>query len=188
MEHVLLLRRCTHTPAPISWRRPAPRGSRRADNLDRWALSRTAGTAELVAERLDAYDATAAGRAIAELVEELSNWYVRRSRRRFWDGDEDAFHTLRTCLLTVAKLLAPFCPFIADEIYDNLDGTLASVHLCDFPGVGSAGDESLVRDAELEQAMALARETVRLGLGAREKSKIKVRQPLGRGDRGRGRP
>ncbi len=57
------------------------------DELDRWALSRTAGTAELVAERLDAYDATSAGRAIAELVEDLSNWYVRRSRRRFWDGD-----------------------------------------------------------------------------------------------------
>ena len=92
------------------------------DDLDRWALSRTAGTAELVAERLDAYDATSAGRAIAELVEELSNWYVRRSRRRFWDGDPAAFETLRTCLLTIAKLLAPLCPFIADEIYDNLDG------------------------------------------------------------------
>ena len=77
------------------------------------------------------------GRAIAELLDELSNWYVRRSRRRFWDGDAAAFRTLRTCLLTLAKLLAPFCPFIADEIYDNLDGTLASVHLCDFP-VGEA--------------------------------------------------
>jgi isoleucyl-tRNA synthetase len=151
------------------------------DDLDRWALSRTAGTAELVAERLDAYDATTAGRAIAELVEDLSNWYVRRSRRRFWDGDATAFQTLRTCLLTVSKLLAPFCPFIADEIYDNLDGTLASVHLCDFPSAASLerhGDGP-VRDEELERAMALARETVRLGLGARGKSKIKVRQPLG---------
>ncbi len=95
-----------------------------ADDLDRWALSRTAGTAELVAERLDAYDATTAGRAIARLVDELSNWYVRRSRRRFWDGEPAAFATLRTCLLAVAKLLAPLCPFIADEIYDNLDGAL----------------------------------------------------------------
>jgi isoleucyl-tRNA synthetase len=152
-------------------------GERATGNLDRWALSRTAGTAELVAERLDAYDATTAGRAIAELVEDLSNWYVRRSRPRFWDGDPAAFETLRTCLLTVAKLLAPFCPFIADEIYDNLDGTLASVHLCDFPG-GSTDEKQLVRDRDLERAMSLARETVRLGRGARKKSEVKVRQPL----------
>jgi isoleucyl-tRNA synthetase len=144
-------------------------------DLDRWALSRTAATAELVAERLDAYDATTAGRAIASLVDELSNWYVRRSRRRFWDGEESAFQTLRACLLTVCKLLAPFCPFVADEIYDNLDGALASVHLCDFP----AAEELAPRDEELEQAMTLARETVRLGLGARGQAKIKVRQPLG---------
>ncbi len=150
------------------------------EELDRWALSRTAGTAELVAERLEAYDATSAGRAIAELVEDLSNWYVRRSRRRFWDGDPTAFATLRACLVTVSKLLAPFCPFIADEIYDNLDGTMQSVHLCDFPRIGDrAVGARLERDEELEQAMALARETVRLGLGARGKAKIKVRQPLG---------
>ena len=152
-----------------------------SDDLDRWALSRTAGTTEYVAERLEAYDATSAGRAIAELVEDLSNWYVRRSRRRFWDGDPIAFATLRTCLLTVAELLAPFCPFIADEIYDNLDGTLQSVHLCDFPTAESLARDAggATRDAELERAMGLARETVRLGLGARGKSKIKVRQPLG---------
>ncbi|HEY4997157.1 MAG TPA: class I tRNA ligase family protein, partial [Solirubrobacteraceae bacterium] len=144
-------------------------------DLDRWALSRTASTVELVTERLDAYDVTSAGRAIASLVDELSNWYVRRSRRRFWDGDPQAFATLRTCLLTVSKLLAPLCPFIADEIYDNLDGELSSVHLCDFPEPGDVGE----RDEALEQAMALARETVRLGLGARGKAKIKVRQPLG---------
>jgi isoleucyl-tRNA synthetase len=143
-------------------------------DLDRWALSRTSAMADVVAERLDAYDATSAGRAIAELVEELSNWYVRRSRRRFWDGDPAAFETLRTCLLIVAKALAPFCPFIADELYDNLDGTLASVHLCDFP----SGEQLPERDRPLEQAMALARETVRLGLGARGRAKIKVRQPL----------
>jgi isoleucyl-tRNA synthetase len=153
----------------------APEPIEPTDDLDRWALSRTAGTAELVAERLDAYDATSAGRAIAGLVDELSNWYVRRSRRRFWDGDPAAFATLRYCLLTVAKLLAPLCPFIADEIYDNLDGTLQSVHLCDFPTAGALPQ----RDEELEEAMALARETVRLGLGARGKAKIKVRQPLG---------
>jgi isoleucyl-tRNA synthetase len=143
--------------------------------LDRWALSRTAGTAELVAQRLDAYDVTSAGRAIAQLVDDLSNWYVRRSRRRFWDGDVSAFATLRACLLTVSKLLAPLCPFIADEIYDNLDGTLASVHLCDFPTDAEIGE----RDEQLERQMDVARETVRLGLGARGKAKIKVRQPLG---------
>jgi isoleucyl-tRNA synthetase len=149
-------------------------------DLDRWARSRAAATAELVAERLDSYDATSAGRAIAELVEDLSNWYVRRSRRRFWDGEAAAFETLRDCLLTVAKLLAPLCPFIADEIYDNLDGSLPSVHLCAFPASGGvAGGEPAPREHELESAMVLARETVRLGLGARAKAKMKVRQPLG---------
>jgi isoleucyl-tRNA synthetase len=143
-------------------------------DLDRWARSRAATTAELVAERLDAYDVTSAGRAIEELVDELSNWYVRRSRRRFWDGEREAFETLRECLLIVVKLLAPLCPFVADEIYDNLDGTLASVHLCDFP----SGVALPARERELDEAMALARETVRLGLGARGKAKLKVRQPL----------
>jgi isoleucyl-tRNA synthetase len=142
--------------------------------LDRWALSRASATAALVCERLDSYDTTSAGRAIAQLVDELSNWYVRRSRRRFWDGDVAAFQTLRSCLLTVAKLLAPFCPFIADEIYENLDGELQSVHLCDFPTPVLLPD----RDEPLEAAMAIARETVRLGLAARGKAKIKIRQPL----------
>ncbi len=152
----------------------AGQGGSPAGALDRWALSRTATTAGLVAERLDAYDATNAGRAIGQLVDELSNWYVRRSRRRFWEGEAAAFATLRTCLLAVAKMLAPLCPFIADEIYDNLDGELASVHLCDFPEPDGVGP----REPELEAAMELARETVRLGLGARGKAKIKVRQPL----------
>ncbi len=143
-------------------------------DLDRWALSRTAGTVAHVTERLDAYDATTAGRAIAELLDDLSNWYVRRSRRRFWDADPAAFRTLRSCLLALSKLLAPFCPFVADEIYDNLDGERPSVHLCDFPEPSALG----AREPELEQAMALARETVRLGLGARGKAKIKIRQPL----------
>ncbi len=152
----------------------ATQGDAADNDLDRWALSRTARTAELVTQRLEAYDATTAGRAIAALVDELSNWYVRRSRRRFWDADPAAFETLRTCLLTVAKLLAPFCPFIADEVYDNLDGTMASVHLCDFP----SAEELPPRDEALERAMALARATVALGLGARGKARIKVRQPL----------
>jgi isoleucyl-tRNA synthetase len=139
--------------------------------LDRWALSRLQATVELVRERLDDFDATNAGRAIQAFVDEISNWYVRRSRRRFWDGDPAAFATLRTCLVTTAQLLAPFCPFVADEIYDNLDGAEPSVHLSDFPVSGA-------RDQQLEEAMAVARETVRLGLAARGQAKLKVRQPL----------
>ena len=140
-------------------------------DLDRWALSRLAETVETVRERLDAYDATSGGRAIAEFIEDLSNWYVRRSRRRFWEGDRAAMETLRTALVTVAQLLAPYTPFVADEIYDNLDGALESVHLCDFPVAGE-------RDLELEFAMATARQTVRLGLAARRQGDVKVRQPL----------
>ena len=139
--------------------------------LDSWALSRAAATVEIVRERLDAFDATTAGRAIAAFVDDLSNWYVRRSRRRFWEGDAAAFVTLRDCLLTVARLLAPFCPFLADEVYENLDGGEPSVHLCDFPAPGG-------RDEELEHAMAVVRETVRLGHAARGQAKLKVRQPL----------
>ncbi len=150
---------------------PASAADTELTDLDRWALSRLQGTIEVVRDRLDDFDATFAGRAIQELVDELSNWYVRRSRPRFWDGEKSAFATLRECLVTIAKLLAPFCPFVADEIYDNLDGAEGSVHLCDFPEPGA-------RDHELEQAMATARETVRLGLSARAQSKLKVRQPL----------
>jgi isoleucyl-tRNA synthetase len=139
--------------------------------LDKWALSRCSATVEIVRERMDDFDATVAGRAIAAFVDEISNWYVRRSRRRFWDGDPAAFATLRECLLTVAKLLAPFCPFVADEIYDNLDGSEPSVHLCDFPVAGE-------RDEDLERVMDVAREAVRLGLAARGQAKLKVRQPL----------
>ncbi|HEY2438062.1 MAG TPA: isoleucine--tRNA ligase, partial [Solirubrobacteraceae bacterium] len=146
------------------------RGNTQSD-LDRWILSRCDATTEIVRDRLEQFDATAAGRAIQAFVDELSNWYVRRTRREFWDGSWAAFETLRSCLLTVAKLLAPFCPFVADEIYDNLDGREPSVHLCDFPEAGA-------RDLELEDAMAVARETVRLGLAARGQAKLKVRQPL----------
>ena len=142
-----------------------------ANDLDRWVLSRLHQTTEVVSERLDDYDATLSGRAIAAFIDDLSNWYVRRSRRRFWDGDPVAFATLRTCLLTVAQLLAPFTPFIADEIYDNLDGTEPSVHLTAFPVPGP-------RDVALEAAMDVVRETVRLGLAARGQAKLKVRQPL----------
>ncbi len=151
--------------------RYAPERPSEPTDLDRWALSRLSATVGEVTERLDAYDATTAGRAIAAFVDDLSNWYVRRSRRRFWDGEQAAFDTLRTCLLTVSKLLAPFTPFVADELYEGLDGSEPSVHVTDWP-------EPAERDAELEAAMAVARETVRLGLAARKQANAKVRQPL----------
>ncbi|HEX8052905.1 MAG TPA: isoleucine--tRNA ligase [Thermoleophilaceae bacterium] len=139
--------------------------------LDRWALSRLEATTDTVTERLDDYDTTSAGRAIGAFVEDLSNWYVRRSRRRFWEGDPSAFATLHRCLVEVSKLLAPLTPFIADEIYDNLDGSEPSVHLCDFPVAGE-------RDLELERDVSVLREAIELGRAARAHAKVKVRQPL----------
>jgi isoleucyl-tRNA synthetase len=142
-------------------------------DLDRWVLSRLQATIAVARERLDDYDTTAAGRAIAAFVDELSNWYVRRSRRRFWDGDPAAFATLRECLMTTAKLLAPLTPFVADAIYENLDGSEPSVHLCDYPSA-----DSTLRDEELEWQMSLARDAVELGRAARAAAKAKIRQPL----------
>jgi isoleucyl-tRNA synthetase len=166
----LFLRQLWNSYAFLS-RYRAERDSEPID-LDRWLRSRLSGLVEEVTGALDAFDATSAGRAIAGFVDEdLSNWYIRRSRRRFWEGDRAAFDALSHALVTVAQLLAPFTPFIADEIYDHLDGTLPSVHLTDWPV--PAG-----RDTALEAAMAVARETVRLGLSARSAAKVKLRQQL----------
>ncbi len=142
-------------------------------DLDRWILSRLQAATATAVERLDDFDTTTAGRAIADFVDELSNWYVRRSRRRFWDGDPAAFATLRHCLTTVARLLAPLTPFVADAIYENLDGSEPSVHLCDYPEPDAA-----LRDEALEWQMQLARDAVELGRSARAQAKVKVRQPL----------
>jgi isoleucyl-tRNA synthetase len=139
--------------------------------LDRWIESRLAATVERVVERMEDYDTTFAGRAIADFVDDLSNWYVRLSRRRFWEADPAAFAVLRDCLVTVAKLLAPLTPFVADEIYENLDGAEPSVHLCDFPEPGA-------RDERLEWDMQVVRDAVELGRAARAHAKLKVRQPL----------
>ncbi|MDQ4107047.1 MAG: isoleucine--tRNA ligase, partial [Actinomycetota bacterium] len=151
--------------------------------MDRWALSESQLTVETVTRKLDAYDVTAAGRAIGEFVDELSNWYVRRSRRRFWKGEDDtdkraAHSTLYECLVAVTKLTAPFTPFIAEEIYQNLvanvDGeALESVHLAQWPEY----DGSLV-DRDLSERMAAARKVVALGRAARNAAAIKTRQPL----------
>ena len=139
--------------------------------LDRWILSRLAETTEIARERLDDYDTTSAGRAIAGFVDDLSNWYVRLSRRRFWDGDPGAVATLRECLVTTAKLLAPLTPFVADAIYENLDGTEPSIHLTEYP-------DAAPRDGQLERDMQIVRDAVELGRSARAHGKLKLRQPL----------
>ncbi len=149
--------------------------------LDSWALSRLQGLTAEVRERMDDFDVTTAGRAIGAYVEELSNWYVRLNRRRFWEGDRAAFTTLRHCLVEVCKLVAPLTPFLADSIYCNLvagaDGEFGeaadSVHLADFPEPSDAFVEP-----ELEAGMEAVRRTVELGRAARAHSKIKMRQPL----------
>jgi isoleucyl-tRNA synthetase len=149
--------------------------------MDRWALSELQLTVRTVTERLDAYDVTAAGRAIGEFVDELSNWYVRRSRRRFWKSEDDrdkkaAHSTLYECLVTVTKLTAPFTPFVAEALYQNLvaDGEVPeSVHLADWPEY----EEELV-DLDLSGRMSAARRVVGLGRAARNAAAIKTRQPL----------
>jgi isoleucyl-tRNA synthetase len=151
--------------------------------MDRWALSELQLTVRTVTERLDAYDVTAAGRAIGDFVDELSNWYVRRSRRRFWKGEDDldkkaAHSTLYECLTTVVKLTAPFTPFVAESLYQNLvvnvdEDAPESVHLVDWP----LYDETLV-DQDLSTRMGDARRIVSLGRAARNAAAIKTRQPL----------
>ncbi len=153
----------------------SPLATRHSDlsDLDRWALSRLQGLTATVIESMDDYDCTAAGQAIADYVDELSNWYVRLNRRRFWDGDPAAFATLRHCLVEVAKLIAPFTPFIADEIHANLTGAADSVHLADFPEPDAG-----LADGELEAGVEAALRAIELGRAARAQAKIKNRQPL----------
>ncbi|HAN95999.1 MAG TPA: isoleucine--tRNA ligase [Planctomycetaceae bacterium] len=154
--------------------------------LDRWILAELQRTVADVVARMDAYDNYGACQAITSLIDGLSNWYVRRSRDRFWSGavDDpdklDAYWTLYEVLTTVAKLVAPFVPFVAESIWRNLasvfgDRVPESVHLCDYP----TADESLA-DPVLAQRMALLREIASLGRSARMEAKLKVRQPLSR--------
>ena len=152
--------------------------------LDRWILAELADTVEQVTRSLDDYDATGAARRLATFVDDLSNWYVRLSRRRFWRGtgtDADAaFRTLWTCLRTVALLLAPYAPFTAEELWQGLAVSVDpeapdSVHLADWPAPDRAA-----ADPELGAAMAEVRRLVGLGRQARTEAKLKVRQPLAR--------
>ena len=148
-------------------------------DFDRWVRSALHRLIDEVTEQLDSYEPTQAARAIEAFVDQLSNWYVRRSRRRFWKSDDAAdqaaaYHTLHECLTTLAKLLAPFTPYLAEEIHRNLSvGDADSVHLASWP----EADSSLI-DAELNQAMELVQRIASLGRAARSKAGVKVRQPL----------
>jgi len=147
--------------------------------IDRWILSLLNTLVKNVTEDLDDYEPTRAARAIETFViDNLSNWYVRLNRKRFWAGEMTpdklaAYQTLYECLKTIAKLMAPFSPFYADKLYMDLTGEDESVHLSRFPGY----DESLI-DADLEEQMSLAQDITTNVLALRRKVNLKVRQPL----------
>ncbi len=151
--------------------------------LDRWILSELQQTIRIVSDGLERYDSSKPATAVQDFLEDLSNWYLRRSRERFWKSGMDtdkvaAYLTLYECLTTLVTLLAPFVPFVTEELYQNLVRSVdlqapASVHLCDWP----VADESLV-DEQLTRETHLVMRIVGLGRSAREKAQIKVRQPL----------
>ncbi len=153
--------------------------------LDRWILSRLAGTTAEMTTALTGYEPLNAATALGNFVDDLSNWYVRRSRRRFWRTDPDAppgdtlaaQATLHTALTTLSLLLAPLCPFVADSMWRQLTAAADedSVHLADWPVADGAR-----RDIDLEDQMALARRLTSLGRAARGEASVKVRQPLRR--------
>ncbi|HEX7355066.1 MAG TPA: isoleucine--tRNA ligase [Mycobacteriales bacterium] len=168
--HTLYADACGWSPA-VPGPEPADRPA-----LDRWALAELADTVSVVTAALDAFDPTSAGRRIAGFVDDLSNWYVRRSRRRFWAGDPAALATLHECLTTLARLLAPFTPFLADQLWHALvvatdDTAPDSVHLADWPAAGAD-------DAGLRAEVGAVRRLVELGRSARAESAVPTRQPL----------
>jgi isoleucyl-tRNA synthetase len=148
--------------------------------LDRWIISRLHEVTRIVTERLEDFDAFGATQALETFVDDLSDWYVRRSRRRFWDGEPTALDTLYGVMITLARLLAPFMPFMTEVMYQNLVRSVdaqapISVHLTEWP----LADEGAV-DSTLLADMALARQVVTLGHSARNNANIKLRQPLAR--------
>ncbi len=152
------------------------------NELDRWIVSSLETLVADVTEAMDAYDLQRSVRPFVLFVENLTNWYIRRSRRRFWKSQNDddkahAYRTLRYVLVQLAKVAAPFTPFISETIYRNLRGAgmPESVHLCPFPSPNAGA-----RDTRLESQMALAQTTVNLGHFLRKQKEIKVRQPLSR--------
>jgi isoleucyl-tRNA synthetase len=150
--------------------------------LDRWVLGELHAVVRDVTSALEAFDTAAAGRRLTTFIDDLSNWYVRRSRRRFWGGPsspdgDSAFATLYECVTTLTLLLAPFVPFVTDYVWGVLRraGAPESVHLASWP----AFDAALI-DAELSAQMALARRLVELGRSARSGASVRTRQPLRR--------
>ena len=147
--------------------------------IDRWIISKANSLIINVCKQLNDYDPTRAGRLIDNFVnDDLSNWYVRLNRKRFWGKEMDsdklnAYQTLYSCLMTVAKLVAPFAPFYADRLYHDLGGKMESVHLESYP---VADTEAI--DAELEARMDIAQKITSMTLALRRKVNIKVRQPL----------
>jgi isoleucyl-tRNA synthetase len=163
------------TPAPARAERPL---------LDRWALAELAAVTRGVTDALEDFDTQTAGRLLAGFVDDLSNWYVRRSRRRFWDGDPAALATLHEVLDGLTRLMAPFTPFVTEQVWSKAvvpgltgtDGDVPdSVHLATWPEV----DEQ-ARDDELVAQVALVRRLVELGRSARTKALVRTRQPLAR--------
>ncbi|MFD2569859.1 isoleucine--tRNA ligase [Spirosoma soli] len=149
--------------------------------LDRWILSKLQSLILEVEQQFDSYNPTKAGRAIQDFVnDQLSNWYVRLARRRFWQGEmtndkRAAYETLHECLTTVSQLMSPIAPFYADWLYRSLVEGATSVHLTDFP----VADQAII-DVELEQSMELAQDVSSLVHSLRKGHKLKVRQPLSR--------
>ena len=147
--------------------------------FDRWILSCLNSLVQGVEQEMNGYDPTRAGRLIDQFVDEdLSNWYVRLNKKRFWGKEMDndklaAYQTLYECLVTVSKLLAPFAPFFADQLYKDLGGQLDSVHLDKFPEFNAA-----LVDKDLEERMAIAQRITTIVLALRRKESIKVKQPL----------
>jgi isoleucyl-tRNA synthetase len=159
------------SPAPAPAERPL---------LDRWALAELARVTAGVTDALEDFDTQGAGRLLAQFVDDLSNWYVRRSRRRFWDGDPAALGTLHEVLDVLTRLMAPFTPFVTEEVWaravaPGLADAVDSVHLAAWPAVDEAA-----RDEQLVEQVALVRRLVELGRAARTSAKVRTRQPLAR--------
>jgi isoleucyl-tRNA synthetase len=164
------------TYANIDGWKPSKKQHESKNKLDRWILAELSALTSEITENLNAYDLQKSSSALYAFVDNLTNWYIRRSRRRFWKSEDNgdkksAYATLYKVLTTLAQLMAPFMPFISEEIYRNLTGE-ESVHLSAFPKAEKAHDQKLIEE------MFLARTVVSLGLTVRAQKKIKVRQPL----------